>query len=482
MTEVKQFRRELGLGSSTMLIMGVMIGSGIFIVSADISRTVGSAGYLILVWILTGLVTLMAALAYGELAGMMPHAGGQYVYLRQAYNPFIGFLYGWTLFLIIQTGTIAAVAMAFAKFFAQLLPLFGEDKIALQVGGKVLSMSKVVAITSIVVLTWINSRGLRLAKWVQNSLTVTKILALLAVIVVGLLIGRNPEIVARNFHNLWQASWTHVQHGRITGIEPLNGLMVLAAMGVAMVGSLFSSDAWNNITFAAAEVVKPKRTIPLSLALGTASVTVLYILANLAYLCVLPVLGEPQAMDVWGRGIQFASADRVATAAAWAVLGDSGMMIMAVLIMISTFGCNNGLILAGARVYYAMAQDGLFFKQTGRLNRHSVPGAALWVQAIWACLLCLTGSYSDLLDYVIFAVLIFYVLTIAGVFILRIKAPQAERPYRAFGYPCVPALYILIALGICLDLLIYKPDYTWPGVLIVAAGAPVYWVWRKFGK
>ncbi len=481
-TQQPQFRRELGLWSSTMLVMGIMIGSGIFIVSADISRVVGSAGYLLLVWLLTGVVTLMAALSYGELAGMMPQAGGQYVYLYKAYSPLIGFLYGWTLFLVIQTGTIAAVAVAFSKFLSQLFPFVSEKHVFLQVAGVAITRGHITAILSIIVLTAINSRGLALGKHVQNGFTVVKIAALLGLIVIGLFVGRNALVWTQNISSFWQASWTHIQEGSIIAIEPLSGFMLAAAIGVAMVGSLFSSDAWNNVTFTAAEVVNPKRTIPMSLALGTAAVTILYLLANLAYISVLPVQGSPHSSDVLARGIQFAAEERVGTAAAWAVLGDPAVTIMAVLIVISTFGCNNGLILSGARVYYAMSRDGLFFRQTGRLNRHAVPGTALWVQAIWASLLCLSGAYSDLLDYVIFAVLIFYALTIAGIFLLRKKWPDAERPYRAWGYPLVPALYILIAMAICLDLLFFKPSYTWPGLVIVLLGVPVYWIWRKYGK
>jgi basic amino acid/polyamine antiporter, APA family len=480
MSEPQEFKRELGLWSSTMIVMGVMIGSGIFIVSADISRTVGSAGYLLLVWVCTGLMTLMAALSYGELAGMMPHAGGQYVYLREAYNPLTGFLYGWTLFLVIQTGTIAAVAVAFAKFLAVLLPDLGEGRILVTVFGKSVSAAQVVGMVSIVILTAINAAGLRQGKWVQNIFTVTKIGSLAALIIIGLVVGSKLNIFSLNMAEVWQAHWTTYSKGAIESVRPISGMMLLAAIGVAMVGSLFSSDAWNNITFTAAEVVRPKRTIPWSLALGTGAVTVLYVLANLAYISVLPVQGQPGATNVLARGIAFAVSDRVGTAAAWQCFGDPAVIIMAVLIVISTFGCNNGLILAGARVYYAMSRDGLFFRSTGRLNQNHVPGYALWVQAAWSCLLCLTGTYGELLDYVIFAVLVFYMLTIAGLFILRSKKPFAERPYRAFGYPIVPALYILCAGAICLDLLIFKPHFTWPGLIVVICGIPVYYVWRAW--
>lgn len=474
------FRQELGLWSSTMLVIGSMIGSGIFIVSADIARTVGSPGYLLVVWLITGVVTLMAALSYGELAGMMPHAGGQYVYLREAYNPLVGFLYGWTLFLVIQTGTIAAVAVAFAKFTAIFFPALGENVVVLTVGGRSVSAAQMVAIASIAVLTAVNSRGLRVGKYLQNTFTLAKIAALLAIILLGIIIGRNASAVAANLSGFWTASWTHLDNGKIAAVESLGGVMLLAALGVSMVGSLFSSDAWNNITFASGEVIHPKRTVPLSLALGTLVVTLLYVSANIAYIVVLPLAGDPVAGDVLGRGIQFAASDRVATAAASVILGAPAVSIMAALVMVSTFGCNNGLILAGARVYWAMACDGLFFRRAAALNRQFVPGTALALQGVWASFLCLTGTYSDLLDYVVFTVLIFYSLTIFGIFILRRKNPTAPRPYKALGYPVLPALYILLALAICIDLLIFKPNYTWPGLLIVLAGVPVYFVWRRF--
>ncbi len=474
-----QFKRELKLLDSTMIVIGSMIGSGIFIVSADIARTVGSPGYLLLVWLTTGIITVIAALSYGELAGMMPHVGGQYAYLREAYNPLIGFLYGWTLFLVIQTGTIAAVAVAFAKFTAVLIPWFGETNILFTILGLKVSAAQVLAIASVAFLTYVNMRGLREGKIVQDIFTITKTVALLGLILLGIFIARNAAAISANFSNFWNASWTHAADGKIVSIESLSGWMLIAAMGAAMVGSLFSSDAWNNITFTAGEVVNPKRNIPLSLALGTLTVTVLYILANLSYILILPVLGSPTATSVIGRGIQFAADDRVGTAAAAMIFGAPAAIIMAILIMISTFGCNNGLILAGARVYYAMAKDKVFFKGAGKLNSKSVPGAALVVQGIWASLLCLSGTYSNLLDYVIFAVLIFYILTVSGIFILRKKRPDAERPYKAFGYPVLPGLYILVAAAISIDLLIFKPRYTWPGVIIVLLGIPVYFIWKK---
>jgi basic amino acid/polyamine antiporter, APA family len=474
------FRRELRLLDATMLVVGSMIGSGIFIVSADIARTVGSPGYLLLVWLITGAVTVTAALSYGELAGMMPHAGGQYVYLREAYNPLVGFLYGWTLFLVIQTGTIAAVAVAFAKFTAILIPSAGENHVLFSVADLPVSAAQLVGIASVVLLTVVNMRGIRLGRIVQNVFTSAKTMALLGLIVLGLLVARNPAAIAANGAFFWDAVRVRAAEGGSLTLEALSGMALVAAIGVAMVGSLFSSDAWNNITFTAGEVVNPRKTIPLSLALGTGIVTLLYILANVAYILILPLRGSPEAVDVMGKGIQFASQDRVGTAAATLMFGAPAAVIMGILIMVSTFGCNNGLILSGARVYYAMAKDRLFFARAGMLNKKGVPAVALTVQAVWASLLCLSGTYGDLLDYVIFAVLIFYILTVAGIFVLRRKKPDAERPYRAFGYPVLPALYIITAAAIAIDLLLLKPRFTWPGVIIVLLGIPVYYVWRSF--
>lgn len=466
-------KRELGLMDSAMIVMGSMIGSGIFIVSADIARTVGCSGWLLMVWIITGFITVAAALSYGELAAMMPRAGGQYVYLREAYSPMAGFLYGWTLFLVIQTGTIAAVAVAFAKYTAVLLPWFSENHVLFSAGSFKISAAQVLAIAQIALLTWINLRGLKQGKLVQNVFTSAKIVALACLIVLVLALGRNPDAVSANLRNAWEAVWW-----KASGSQALSGGMLLAAVGVAMVGSLFASDAWNNITFTAGEVSEPQRNIPLSLVLGTAAVTALYVLANVAYLAALPVSGSPDALDAVGRGMQFAVNDRVTTAAV-SFFGAKAEMLLALLIMVSTFGCNNGLILAGARVYYAMAQDGLFFKKVGELNRNAVPGAALKLQALWAGALCLSGTYGDLLDYVIFAVLIFYALTVVGIFLLRKKRPDAPRPYKAWGYPWLPGFYVVAASAICLDLLVFKPKYTWPGVIIVLLGIPVYFAWSR---
>ena len=480
--ETREFKRELKPLDATMIVIGSMIGSGIFIVSADIARTVGGPGWLLMSWLIAGVITVIGALSYGELAGMLPRAGGQYVYLREAYNPLVAFLYGWTMFMVIQTGTIAAVAVAFAKFTAVLLPDLGENVVLLDAGLFKITAARVVAMVSILLLTWLNTRGLHGGKIVQDVFTIAKTVALLGLIVLGLALGRNAHAIAANFVDFWRASWTHVESGMIASVEPLTGLALLGAIGASLVGSLFACDAWNNITFTAGEVVQPKRTIPLSLVLGTGTVVVLYLLANVAYIQILPVQGTPGAADVFGRGIQFATSDRVGVAAATLIFGAPAAVIMAALIMVSTFGCNNGLILAGARVYYAMARDRLFFAKAGTLNAKSVPGWALVVQAVWASLLCLSGTYGNLLDYVVFAVLLFYILTVWGIFILRRTRPEAERPYRAFGYPVVPALYILAAAAISLILLVEKPLYTWPGLGIVLLGIPVYLVWTRMRR
>ncbi len=470
-----------------------MIGSGIFIVSADISRQVGSPGLLLLTWIITGLLTVTAALSYGELAAMMPQAGGQYVYLREAYSPLWGFLYGWTLFLVIQTGTIAAVGVAFARFLGVLVPSISPTEwiiapVDLSAHYAVsLSTQQLVAILSIVLLTWINTRGIRLGKMIQNVFTSAKTLSLLALIALGVLVGRNAGALSANFDGFWTVrEAAPIASSYLTSLPVVSaagGLVgLVVALGVAQVGSLFSADAWNNITFTAGEVKDPKRNIPLSLALGTLLVITLYVLANVAYLCTLPL-----------QAIQTAPDDRVGTAALNAIFGPAGATVMAVAILISTFGCNNGLILAGARVYYAMARDGLFFRSTGILNRMHVPAKGLVLQGAWTCLLVLprtravdaaTGEvrygnlYGSLLDYVVFAVLIFYVLTVAGVFILRRKRPDAPRPYRAFGYPVLPALYMAGASIIMLILLLYRTETSWPGLVIVLTGIPVYYLWR----
>ena len=474
---VSEFRKSINLFDATSLVAGSMIGSGIFIVSADIARTLGSPGWLLVVWVFTGLLTLIAALSYGELASMMPQAGGQYVYLREAYNPLSGFLFGWTLFMVIQTGSIAAVGMAFAKFMGVLVPWFSERNILFELGRFKISTVHALAIANIVTLSWINAQGIRLGKYVQNSFTVTKILSLIGLIVVGFFFAKSTGAIELNSNIFWDA--IQVKDGNLI---PLTGFALIAAIGTASVGALFAADAWNNVTFTAGETINPKRNIPLSLFFGTLIVIVVYILANIVYLQAIPLRGVSGGATVFERGMQFATDDRIGTAAMYGFFGSYAAVIMAVFIIISTFGCNNGMILSAARVYYTMAKDGLFFKKVGKLNSKGVPSNGLLFQAIWASLLCLSGTYSDLLDYVIFAVLIFYTMTIIGIFILRKERPDAERPYKAFGYPVVPAIYIIMATLIMVDLLIYKPNYTWPGLIIVLLGIPVYFVWRKFEK
>jgi len=473
-----EFRRAITLLDATMVVAGIMIGSGIFIVSADIARNVGSAGWLLVVWLITGAITLIGALSYGELAGMFPQAGGQYVYLREAYNPLVAFLYGWTFFLVIQTGSIAAVGVAFAKFTAVLLPVFSESNVAIHLGGISISMAQLLAIAVIMSLTWLNTRGIRIGTLVQNVFTFGKIGSLLALIVLAF-IGYNQRAIEANVSTFWDASSVTIGADGTVIVTMLSGLGLVVALAVAQVGSLFSSDGWNNITFAAGEVIRPQRTIPLALTLGTVIVTVLYLLVNSAYLVTLPVRGVPNGATPFEQGIQFAAADRVGAAAAEVMFPGLGAVLMAVLIMISTFGCDNGMILAGARCYYAMARDGLFFASVGRLNQYGAPAAALWVQGIWASILCLSGRYGDLLDYVVFAVLLFYILTIVGIFRLRRTRPEHPRPIKAVGYPVLPALYVLVAAFICGVLLVAKPSYTYPGLIIVLAGVPVYYLWRR---
>ncbi len=455
-----EFKRSVSLLDATMLVAGSMIGSGIFIVSADIVRNVGSAGMLLLVWIISGAMTVIGALSYGELSAMYPRAGGQYVYLREAWGKLPAFLYGWAFFAVIQTGTIAAVGVGFAKFAAYLFPAVSDQHVLFQAGGFKLNAAQLVSIALVVLLTWVNSRGIREGKLIQTVFTLAKILAVIGLIGFGLLLGAKSE--------LWAANWA--------AAAPVNPpqadlspylLAAFAAISVSMVGSLFSSDAWNSVTFIAGEINNPKRNVGLSLFLGTIMVTTLYVLANVMYLAVLPL-----------DGIAHAEADRVGVAAAQAAFGPIGTTLIAILIMVSTFGCVNGLVLSGARVYYTMAQDGLFLRRAGTLNANAVPGWGLWAQGVWASVLCLSGRYGDLLDYVIFAVLIFYILTIAGIFRLRSTRPEIERPYRAFGYPFLPALYILSAAAIAVALLIWKPAYTWPGLGLVLLGVPIYYVLR----
>src|SRR3954464_15245459 len=481
-----KFIQGLGLLDSTMLVAGSMIGSGIFIVSAIIAKQVGSPGWLLVVWLVTGVLTLMAALSYGELAAMMPKAGGQYVYLREAFSPLWGFLYGWTLFLVIQTGTIAAVAVGFGRYTGVLVPGISESKYLIapiRFGGYALSLStaQLVGLAMIALLTFMNTRGLKLGKLVQNVFTTAKTGALIALILLGIIVGLRSGAGAANFSDFWTLRGDLADVG--AGLTAATAFGLFVGICVAQTNSLFSADAWNNITFTAGEVINPRRNVPLSLALGTFLVIGLYLLANVAYLAALPF-----------TAIQNAPSDRVASETANVIFPGIGATIMAAAIMVSTFGCNNGLILAGARAYYAMARDGLFFRRVGELNKHHVPAWGLIIQGIWAAILVLprtvktdaagniTGYgnlYGNLLDYVISAALIFYILTIIGIFVLRRKRPDVERPYKAFGYPVVPVLYVLGATVILAVLFIYQTATTWPGLIIVVAGVPVYFLWRK---
>ena len=474
--------KALGLTSATTLVMGSMIGSGIFIVSAEIARQGNSPGLLLGAWLVTGFLTIVGALSYGELAAMMPKAGGQYVYLRESLGPLWGFLYGWTLFLVIQTGTIAAVGVAFGKFLGYFFPNvisadrwiwhighvnafhpFGIQSITLGNMDVGLNTQNLCGIVIVVLLTIVNTFGIKTGAAVQNIFTVAKVSALFLLVVAGVFVGRNAAAIAANFNDFWRLHVPHSASGTLEG--PFVGVLTILAVG--QVGSLFSADAWNNVTFTAGEVKNPKRNLPLSLAIGTGIVIALYVLANVIYLTVLPL-----------AQIQNAPSDRVGTAVMQQMFGSSGAALMAVAILISTFGCCNGLILAGARVYYAMAKDRLFFRSVGTVHpKYKTPAVSLIVQGIWTCLLCLSGTYGQLLDYIIFAVLVFYILTITGLFVLRYKRPDAERPYRAIGYPVLPAIYIVMALFIDVVLLRYKPQYTWPGLFIVLLGIPVYLIW-----
>lgn len=503
-----EFQKGVGLFDATMLVAGTMIGSGIFIVSADISRDVGSSGWLLAVWVLTGLITLAGALSYAELAAMMPQAGGQYVYLRESYSPLFAFLYGWTAFLVIQTGFIAAVSVAFAKFLGVLVPALGTGKEAvlfthtfdapivfhlplpwlsepLKVFDRkdfTVTAGQLVAVGVIAFLTTLNCRGLSEGKLVQNVFTVTKTLALVALIVIGLTIGANSTAVEDNFSGVWdgitQTKTFYNLHDKMGGPLVLTAMMVF---GAAMVGGLFSADSWNNVTFIAGEMRNPRRNLPLSLFLGVTLVITLYVLANVAYLMALPIQGSELAATPFDRGIAHAKDDRVGTAVLEVVAPGTGVKLMACAILVSTFGCVNGLILMGARLYWAMAHDRLFFRSVGALNSRGVPAAGLLLQAGWSIVLLFTGTYNELLDYIIFATLLFYALTVAGLFVLRSTRPDADRPYRAFGYPIVPGLYVVACVAIMADLLIVRPVFTWPGLLLVLTGIPVYFLWRLRG-
>jgi basic amino acid/polyamine antiporter, APA family len=471
-------KKRVNLFDGISFVAGSMIGSGIFIVSADIARSVGSPGWLMVVWLITGIITVIGALSYGELAAMMPDVGGQYVYLRESYHPLIGFLFGWTTFLVIQCGSIAAVAVGFAKFSGVLFPWISEKNIMFHIGSLQVNTTQLIGMAMILFLTWMNTRGIVTGKTIQNIFSSTKVIALFGFIVVGLIITKGATSFAVNKEVFWQAS----KIGAGNEVIPVAGMGLVVAIGIALVGSLFSADAWYNVTYISGEVINPKRVVPLSLLFGTMIVSALYMLVNFIYIKFLPLHGSPDGADVLARGIQYATDDRVATSTMSVVIGDYAAIIMAVFIIISTFGCNNGLVIAGPRVYYAMAKDGLFFKRVGSLNKNGVPAFGIIVQGIWSVLLCLSGTYSNLLDYVIFAVLIFFALTILAIFILRKKRPDIERPYKAFGYPVIPGLYILTTVIIMVILLIYKPNYTFPGLGIVLLGIPVFYLWKKFNK
>ncbi len=489
--------KGLGLFSATAIVVGSMIGSGIFIVSADIARITGSPALLIGAWLVTAVMTIIGALSYGELAAMMPKAGGQYVYLREALGPMWGFLFGWTLFLVIQTGTIAAVGVAFGKFLGVFFPSVSSSHWllhmghvpALRIGSVVLgnmelgiNTANLCGILITLLLTAVNIFGVRLGALVQNIFTTAKTLALMALVCFGVALGRNHAAIEANFaHGHF---WQHMGLGSLHPLTLADGgvamVSVVTILAVVQTGSLFSADAWNNVTYTAGEVRNPQRNLPLSLVLGTGLVLGLYLLSNFVYLFALPMAGDPHGATVFARGVQYASEDRVATAVLQQIFHSAGGYLMAGAILISTFGCANGLILAGSRVYYAMSQDGLFFKATSRLHpRYKTPVASLVIQAVWTCFLCASGSYSQLLDYIISAELIFYILTIVSLFVLRVRRPQAHRPYRAIGYPVLPALYIAMAATICFTLLRYKPQYTWPGLFLVLLGLPVYWFWSR---
>lgn len=455
--QTTSFKPTLGLLDATMIVAGSMIGSGIFIVGADITRNVGSAGWLIAVWLITGFMTLTAALSYGELSGMFPKAGGQYVYLKEAYNPLLGFLYGWSFFAVIQTATIAAVCVAFAKFTAYLIPSLSEDLVAIQIGNFKISPAQLLAIGIAILLTYINTRGVKEGKIIQTSLTLIKLLSLFGLILFGFIMADGK---------IWEANWSNAWDlHQLGNPESYTTALAFGAIAAAMVGSIFSSDAWNNVTFIAGEIKNPKRNIGLSLFLGTLVVTLIYVSTNVMYTAVLPL-----------EEIASADKDRVAVAASQNIFGSIGSYIIAIMIMISTFGCSNGMILSGARVYYTMAKDGLFFRQASTLNKNAVPAKGLWIQCLVICAWCISGSYGQLLDMISFVVVLFYMLTIVGIFILRKKRPDMERPYKAFGYPVMPILYIIMGMAFCALLIIFKPNYTWPGLIITLIGIPIYYI------
>ena len=462
--ESTSFKREIGLLDATLLVAGSMIGSGIFIVSADIVRHVGSAAWLVTVWLIGGFMTLTAALSYGELSGMYPRAGGQYVYLKEAYNPLIAFLYGWSLFAVIQTGTIAAVGVSFFKFLAYFIPSLSEDNILFAIGSFAVSPAQGFAIVLIFFLTFINTQGVKIGTIVQTTFTLTKVLSLAGLIIFGFIFLKS---------DVWNVNWSNAWEIRKISFDGLSSSYLetpalFGAIASALVGAIVSYDAWNNVTFVAGEITNPKKNIGLSLFLGTVMVTLIYVSLNIMFTAVMPM-----------TDIATAEKDRIGIVAAQNIFGASGTALIAILIMVATFGCNNGLILSGARVYYSMAKDGLFFNKAGKLNTYAVPETALWLQAVMASILCVSGKYGDLLDMISFVVVIFYVFTIVGIFILRKKNPDAHRPYKAFGYPFLPILYIVMGISFCILLIIYKPQFTWPGLLISLTGIPLFYI-RKF--
>ena len=497
-----QMTQSLGLFSATTIVVGSMIGSGIFLVDCDIARGTDSPALYLAAWVVTAIMTMICALSYGELAAMMPKAGGQYVYLRESLGPLWGFLYGWTLFLVIQTGTIAAVCVAFGKFLGVFFPTVSSTHWlwhiahvpAIPVGPMVLgnmeigvSTANLAGIVVVVIVAAVNIRGVKFGALVQNIFTVAKALSLAGLIVLGFWVGRNSAAIAANFGSHWSefwrnASWSSLHPVQVGAQGPIVMVNLLVIVAVVQVGSLFSADAWNNVTFTAGEIKNPRRNVPLSLAFGVGFVLVCYILASAAYMMVLPLHGDPHGTTVFARGIQYAAEDRIGAAALQMMFPQVGAYLMAAAILISTFGCANGMTLAGARVYYAMAQDRLFFQPVGKLHpKFKTPVAGLVVQAVWTVILCVSGSYSQLLDYIIFAAVAFYFLTILGLFVLRFKQPDAPRPYKAFGYPFLPAVYLVMAVGICAALLRYKPQYTWPGLILVLLGIPVYLYWSRSG-
>ncbi|MBK7359293.1 MAG: amino acid permease [Saprospiraceae bacterium] len=473
---------KLSLLDAILIVSGSMIGSGIFRVSADMARTVGGPGWLLMIWILAGIITILGALSLGELASMFPKAGGPYVFLKEAFNPLTGFLYGWTVFLVVQCGTIAAVAVAFASYFGELVPIFNEDHVILDLNFFSIKSTQVLGIAVIGLLTFLNSRGLEYGKFILRLFTFAKLLALFGLIMLGIFVFGNWEVWQSNWDQFWSLNPSYVMTDGKYTLTSLGGMTLVSAIGVALVGSLFSCDAWNNVTFIAGEMESPEKNLPKSLFWGVLIVVTLYVFANVAYLFLLPFYGSPDGTDAFSRGIQFAADNRVGTAAASLMFGQTATIIMAILIMVSTFGCNNSIIFSSARVYQAMALDGLFFKKMRDNNKYGVPGNALWIQFAWASVLCLSGKYGNLLDYVMFAVMFFAIIAIVGLFKLRKERPELNRPYKAWGYPFVPALYIILAGLFCINLLIEKPMYSFPGLIIVALGIPVYFYWSKTAK